>query len=287
MVLEKSNSLPTYRKTQKHPCYDPNAMHRCGRMHLPVAPRCNIQCAYCIKEFDCVNESRPGITSQILRPKEATAKISKVFAKFPNITVIGIAGPGDPLFNEETFTTFSLIRNKYPAISFCLSTNGLLLPEKIQRLKELEITHITVTINTLDARTGANIYSYVNYKDKIFTGDQGAKILIDNQLRGVEAAVASGLVVKINTVMIPTINDAEITNIARKAKDMGAYMHNVLPLIPQYKYAHIPPPSKDELKAVRHECAIHIKQMRHCRQCRADAVGNLKNDAIFEQACCS
>ena len=28
------------RKIQEHPCYDPKAAHRFGRMHLPVAPKC-------------------------------------------------------------------------------------------------------------------------------------------------------------------------------------------------------------------------------------------------------
>ncbi|HOG98319.1 MAG TPA: nitrogenase molybdenum-iron cofactor biosynthesis protein, partial [Methanothrix soehngenii] len=59
------------RRISEHPCFSEKACHSFGRMHLAVAPKCNIQCKYCIRDFDCVNESRPGVTSQVLKPKEA------------------------------------------------------------------------------------------------------------------------------------------------------------------------------------------------------------------------
>ena len=55
----------------EHPCYDEEAHRTFARMHLPVAPRCNIQCNYCNRKFDCVNESRPGVTSEVLTPEQA------------------------------------------------------------------------------------------------------------------------------------------------------------------------------------------------------------------------
>ena len=166
-----------------------------------------------------------------------------------------------------------------------VSTNGLLLPESVATLKDLKVGHITVTVNTLDPRIGAKIYAYVQYAGKVLSGERGARKLIDSQIRGIELAVNSGLVVKINTVMIPTINDEDIINISMKAKDVGVYMHNVMPLIAQYKFAHIRPPSKDELNALRRKCEVYIRQMRHCRQCRADAVGKLNEDSTVGDMC--
>ena len=49
------------RKIQEHPCFSEKACHTFGRCHIPVAPKCNIQCNYCIRDFDCVNESRPAL----------------------------------------------------------------------------------------------------------------------------------------------------------------------------------------------------------------------------------
>ncbi len=51
-----------------HPCFNEEAKHTSARVHLPVAPKCNIQCNYCNRKFDCVNESRPGVTSSVLAP---------------------------------------------------------------------------------------------------------------------------------------------------------------------------------------------------------------------------
>lgn len=97
------------RKIQEHPCYSEKASHTFGRAHLPVAPKCNIQCNYCVRKFDCVNESRPGVTSEVLDPQKAFEKVRDIINEYPYIKVIGIAGPGDPLDNEETFETFRLV----------------------------------------------------------------------------------------------------------------------------------------------------------------------------------
>lgn len=264
-----------YRKIQEHPCYDPKAAHRFGRMHLPVAAQCNIRCNYCVREFDCVNESRPGVTSKVLKPNEAVGKVREVLHTHPQITVIGIAGPGDPLFNEETFTTLDFLQKEFYEFVFCLSTNGLLLPEMIETLKHLKVSNLTVTMNTVDPEIGAKIYSCVRYRGEILKGRRAAEVLIENQVTGITSAIRAGMVVKINTVMIPGINDTDIVNVANKAKALGAYVQNIMPLIPQYKFAHISPPSKEDLVALRRECGIHIRQMHHCRQCRADAVGKL------------
>ena len=46
-------------KTANHPCYSCGSAQKNARMHLPIAPKCNIQCNYCVRKFDCSNESRP------------------------------------------------------------------------------------------------------------------------------------------------------------------------------------------------------------------------------------
>jgi len=95
---------------QGHPCFGGNR-HENGRMHLAVAPACNIKCGYCTRKHDCVNESRPGVTSQLMTPQEAIARVREVKASpvlGEMVKVVGIAGPGDPLANRQTFETFEL-----------------------------------------------------------------------------------------------------------------------------------------------------------------------------------
>ncbi|AET64331.1 Radical SAM domain protein [Methanothrix harundinacea 6Ac] len=270
------------RRIQEHPCFSEKACHRFGRMHLAVAPRCNIQCNYCIRDFDCVNETRPGVTSQVLTPAEALQRVDEVMEKLHYIKVVAVAGPGEPLYNEATFETFRLVGEKYPKLILCVSTNGLLLPDEIERLDSLGVSNVTVTLNAVDPNIGKEIYEHVIYAGKKYTGLEAAELLLDHQLRGLEEAVRRKMIVKVNTVLIPTINDGHIMDITKRIKRLGVYIQNVMPLIPQYRFAHLSPPTPAEKRAVQDELAKVMKQMRHCRQCRSDAIGKLGCDVQQE-----
>jgi nitrogen fixation protein NifB len=230
------------RKINEHPCYSEKAYHVFGRCHLPVAPKCNIQCNYCIRDFDCVNENRPGVTSQVLNPEEAFNLARRVVRDYPYVKVTAVAGPGDPLANPETFETLRLVHEEFPDQIMCISTNGLMLPEYIEELAKYDVGNITVTLNAVDPAIGEKIYSWVDYKGKRYHGREAAEILLSQQLRGIEMAVARDVFVKINTVYIPGINDEHIPEIARIGGEMGVFTHNIIPVIPQYKFADITPP---------------------------------------------
>jgi len=267
------------RKIQEHPCYSEKASHTFGRAHLPVAPKCNIQCNYCVRKFDCVNESRPGVTSEILSPEQALQKIRDIVAEHPYIKVVGIAGPGDPLFNDATFETFRLIHENFPDLILCVSTNGLLLPDKIDLLEKYGVSNITVTMNALDPDVAAEIYQFINYQGKRYDSSREmGELLISKQLEGIRLAVEHKMLVKVNTVYIPGINDSQILEIAKKISSMGVYIHNIIPLISQAKFAHIKPPTLEEKLAMQERCKPYVKQMSHCQRCRADAVGCLGKD---------
>lgn len=266
------------RKIAEHPCYDRKAQHKYGRIHLAVAPSCNIQCNFCVREFDCVNESRPGVTSKVLTPQEALEKTRQIIADYPFIKVVGIAGPGDPLANNETFETFELIKKEFPELTLCMSTNGLLLPEKLEDILRVGVSTLTVTINAIDPEIQAKIIDHIIYHGKVYRGVEGAEIQIKNQLEGVEAAIKAGLVVKVNTVLIPGINDKHVIEIAKKLYELGVYIMNIMPLINQGAFANLEPPTAEERKAVQQACEPYVLQMRHCRQCRADAYGLLSQD---------
>lgn len=266
------------RKIAEHPCYDKNAQHKFGRIHLAVAPKCNIQCNFCVREFDCVNESRPGVTSKVLTPEEALEKTRQVLADYPFIKVVAIAGPGDPLANDETFKTFELIRNEFPDITLCMSTNGLMLPEKLPEMLRVGVSTLTVTVNAIDPEIQARIVDHIIYHGKVYKGTEAAEIHIKNQLEGIKAAVDAGIVLKVNTVLVPGINDKHIVEIARKLNELGVYIMNIMPLISQGAFAGIAPPTPEERKAAQEACEPYVLQMRHCRQCRADAYGLLSQD---------
>nr|WP_156146100.1 nitrogenase cofactor biosynthesis protein NifB [Methanococcoides methylutens] len=266
------------RKISEHPCYNKDAQHKYGRIHLAVAPKCNIQCNYCDRKFDCVNESRPGVTSEVLTPQEALEKTRQVLKDYPFIKVVAVAGPGDPLANDETFEALELIKNEFPEVTLCLSTNGLALPDRIDDLLRVGVSTLTVTLNAIDPEIQAQIVDHIAYKGKSYKGVEAAEILIKNQLEGIRLAVEAGMVVKINTVLIPTINRDHIVEVAKKVRELGVFIMNIMPLICQAKFADMEPPTNEERKEIQAICEPYVQQMRHCRQCRSDAYGLLGKD---------
>ncbi len=265
-----------------HPCFSKEAHHRFGRIHLPVAPICNIQCRYCIRRYDCANESRPGITSKVLTPSEALERVQTLVDRNERISVIGIAGPGDPLANDTTFETLRAINREFPELILCISTNGLYLSDRLEDLVSSGVRSLTITINAVMPETAEKIYSRVSYRGRKYTGRDAAECLLSNQWRGLRNAIDAGLIVKVNTVLIPCINDNEIPLIARFAGGMGADIMNIIPLIPQGEFKYLQRPSHKMLNDMRQICNSYITQMSHCRQCRADAFGTLGEDKDME-----
>jgi nitrogen fixation protein NifB len=267
---------------QSHPCFSKEAHHRFGRIHLPVSPVCNIQCRYCIRKHDCANESRPGVSSRVLTPAEALERVRLLIERNDRISVIGIAGPGDPLANDSTFDVLRAIHREFPDIILCVSTNGLYLSDRLEDIVKSGVRSLTITINAVMPETAEKIYSWVLYRGKRYTGSGAAECLLCNQWRGLRNAIDAGLIVKVNTVLIPNINDAEIPLIAWLAGGKGADLMNIMPLIPQADFEHLQRPSRETINRMRDVCKEYIPQMTHCRQCRADAFGVLGEDKDIE-----
>ncbi|MBF0624475.1 MAG: nitrogenase cofactor biosynthesis protein NifB [Magnetococcales bacterium] len=286
---DESSPDATRRPSAAHPCYSREAHGRHARLHLPVAPACNIQCHYCHRQFDCANESRPGVVSRLLTPEQALDRVLQVRRKIPQLSVVGFAGPGDPLANpERLFATCRMVRQACPELQLCLSTNGLLLPRYADTLAELGVGHVTITLNAVDPTIGARIHPWVFWKHRRLRGREAAAALLENQLLGLERLVADGVLVKINSVLIPGINDRHLADVHWVITERGALLHNILPLISRPEHGTCfgltgqREPTAAELEAVRRACAQGAELMTHCRQCRADAVGLLDQDRAAE-----
>ena len=256
-------------------------LHPYARIHLPVAPGCNIQCKYCVRKFDCPNESRPGVTTRVLTPEEALQHFLDAKKRLNNLTVVGIAGPGDALADfEKTRETLRLIREHDPNITFCISTNGLALPQYVDELVSLGVSHVTVTINAVDVEVASKIYSHVTMMGMRYSGMAGAAMLVSNQLLGLKLLSSRGVTCKVNCVVLRGINDHHIETVVEKVKSMGAGITNIMQMIPVRgsAFENLEPVSIETINEIRKRCGKILPQMYHCRQCRADAVGLLGED---------
>lgn len=261
-----------------HPCFNPDACKSYGRVHLPVAPRCNIQCKFCNRQFDCVNETRPGVTSAVLSPAQAMVYLEEVFARKGNIAVVGIAGPGDPFANpQETVETLTRVRARFPEVILCVATNGLNLNPYLDDLERLRVSHVTLTVNAVDPAIGAKIYSWMRVGKKVVRAEEGAALLLARQLEAIEGLKSRGIMVKVNSIILPGVNADHIPEVARRMAERDVDLFNAMPYYPNAgsAFEHLPEPDKASVTAIRKRAAAHVKQMRHCTRCRADAVGLL------------
>ena len=91
------------------------------------------------------------------------------------------------------------------------------------------------------------------------------------------------MMVKVNFVYIPGINDHETLDLAVKARELGATMMNILPVIPVGMFKDIEPPSEATIEMVRNQAELILSQARHCKLCRADAAGVVGKDIDLEK----
>jgi nitrogen fixation protein NifB len=269
-----------------HPCFSKDAHKKYGRIHLPVAPRCNIQCNFCNRKYCCINESRPGVTSTVLTPQQAIAYLNNVMVRRPEITVMGIAGPGDPFANpEETMEILRLVRRKYPKMILCVASNGLNVGPYVDEMADLKLSHVTLTINAIDPAIGAEIYAWVRDGKRPLRGQEAAAVLNARQMDALVRLKSRGITVKVNSIIIPGVNDDHIPEIAKKVSALGADIMNCMPLVSVAGAAFEGMPAPDTLTTarLRLQCGVHLPQMTHCARCRADAVGYIGEEMSTDQ----
>lgn len=256
----------------RHPCFSAEAHTRAGRIHLPVSPTCNIRCRFCERSFDS-STWRPGVASRLLDPAMAPETVARALELCPELAVVGVAGPGESLATSHAPDALEAVLSRFPGLIGCLSTNGLSLPHQVDRLAAIGVRTVTVTVNALTPAVWPKVYAWIRHSGRKVEGDEAAWILSTAQEEGIRRATARGLVVKVNTVLVPGVNEAEVGAIASCAAACGASLMNVIPLLPAGEMAACPSPDCEMIEKARRQVENYLPVFRHCRYCRADACG--------------
>lgn len=259
-----------------HPCYNPQQAKKIGRLHLPVASKCNMQCNYCNRNYDCPNENRPGVCTKLIAVSEVKNYIEQSLQEHPEITIAGIAGPAEPMADLDLFyNVYSTIKKYFPQLKLCLATNGLLLADNIKLVKELEINFITVTINSLNIKTIQQIYQWVEYRNTKYNEDEAAKILLEKHVKALESLNKFNIQHKINSVYIPDLNYRDIIELAQYLQSLKTSFLNIIPLKPVQgsKFFAKKNNNTHDIENLRRLCSQYINILQHCRLCRSDAKG--------------
>ena len=150
---------------------------------------------------------------------------------------------------------------------------------------------MSITINTIRPDEGAAIYAWVRYNRKLYRGEEGASVLWERQAAALCALRRENVLVKINTIVLPGINDASIGSVAQTVAKLGATVMNCMPLYPVAGagFESVPEPSALMMNQARAEAGRYMPLMHHCTRCRADAVGILgqpnssEDDALLRE----
>ena len=146
----------------------------------------------------------------------------------------------------------------------------------IEELARLEVSHVTVTVNAVDPEVGGRIYAWARCGKKVYRGT--LRLPGSSQRRQIEAISGlkeKGMIVKINTVVIPGVNDGHVVEVAKRMAEIGADIHNCMPLyhVAGTAFEDIAPPTRAAMETIRERARAYMPQMSHCSRCRADAAG--------------
>ncbi|KOR30046.1 nitrogen fixation protein NifB, partial [Achromatium sp. WMS2] len=184
--------------------------------------------------------------------------------------------PGDAFANPKaSMETLRLIHERFPDMLLCVATNGLGIGPYIDELATLNVSHVTLTVNAIDTKIGAKVYAWIRDDKRPLHGEQAAAVLIERQLDAIKRLRAHDIIVKVNSIIIPGINDQHIPEIAKVVAKLGANIMNCMPMVPVQgaEFEAIPEPDGLTTARLRAECGKLLPQMTHCARCRADSVG--------------
>lgn len=170
---------------------------RVNYLRVSVTERCNFRCQYCMPEkpFSWV-------------PRENLLSFEELFlfmkvAMDEGVDKIRITG-GEPLLREDLDKFISMIHDYKPDIDLALTTNGYLLPQTAQRLKDAGLKRLNISLDSLKPEVAKEI---------------AQKDVLVQVLKGIDKALEVGLGVKINMVPLKGINDDEILDIIAYCRD--------------------------------------------------------------------
>lgn len=198
-----------------------------------------------------------------------------------NLHIIGISGPGEPLYNAQVFSFLERVQNADMDFRMCLSTNGVLLAQKAKLLKELGADTVSISMSAIAPETCAQLYRWANVGGEVLTGHRMGEVIVSRQLDGIREATSEGINVKVNSILIPAINTSEMNLLAKAITDSGALLQNIVPLVPTGNMSSSRRPTADEVASARKEAGAYIRQFAYCRQCRSDVVGIPGCDSVL------
>jgi len=172
-------------------------------LRISVTDRCNFRCAFCMP----AEQSYKFLPKPEILSFEETARLARLFVDL-GVRKIRLTG-GEPLLRSELEKLVAQLAALRGLDDLALTTNAYLLPQKAAALAAAGLGRVTVSLHSLDPGT----FGRVN----------GLGVELERVLAGIRAAIDAGLTpLKLNVVVIKGVNDHEVVDLARYARDLGA-----------------------------------------------------------------
>jgi GTP 3',8-cyclase len=181
-----------------------DTLHRPLRdLRVSITDRCNFRCVYCMPK-EVYGRDYAFLPRRDLLTFEEIARIARVFAAL-GVEKIRLTG-GEPLIRRDVERLVEMLA-EIPALDLTLTTNGAVLAQKAQALRDAGLGRITVSLDSLD--------------DEVFRAMNDVDFPVQTVLDGIDAASAVGLPVKVNVVVKRGANEDSVLPMARHFRDRG------------------------------------------------------------------
>jgi len=181
-----------------------DTIHRPLRdLRVSITDRCNFRCVYCMPK-EVYGRDYAFLPRRDLLTFEEIARLARVFAGL-GVEKIRLTG-GEPLIRRDVERLVEMLA-EIPGLDLTLTTNGAVLAQKAQALKDAGLGRITVSLDSLD--------------DEVFRAMNDVDFPVQIVLDGIEAASAVGLPVKVNVVVKRGVNENSVLPMARHFRDRG------------------------------------------------------------------
>ncbi|HVW19683.1 MAG TPA: GTP 3',8-cyclase MoaA [Opitutaceae bacterium] len=173
-------------------------------LRISVTDRCNFRCPYCMPK-EIFGPGYPFLHGSQLMTLEELRAIARAFASL-GVAKIRLTG-GEPLLRPDVPELIAVLKRELRIPDVALTTNGWLLEKLAPALRESGLDRLNVSVDSLDERTAARL--------------NGQGFGVQRVLRGIDAAAALGLPVKVNCVVQRGVNDSEIPALAEYFRERG------------------------------------------------------------------
>lgn len=173
-------------------------------LRISVTDRCNFRCPYCMPK-EVFGPGYPFLRDPQLMTLPELVRIVRTFRAL-GVEKVRLTG-GEPLLRADVPDLIKALKQELGIEDVALTTNGWLLEKLAPALRSAGLNRVNVSVDSLDAVTAGRL--------------NGLGFSIERVLRGIDAAAALGLPVKINTVVQRGVNDQEILAMCDYFRERG------------------------------------------------------------------